>query len=138
MKPLFSAKAIQDTMDAFLEKTDDEIIATLYYMGEDFVTACKDSGNYHDRTGNLRSSIGCVVIKNGSIVEQISYGSNPEGVTKGDEFAEELKMKYPVGCFLVVYAGMHYAIYVETKGYSVISSFLPGSDGFAKLLSELL
>ena len=138
MKPLFAASMVKRVMDDFLKKTDAEIIATLYYIGEEFVNTCKISGNYTDRTGNLRSSIGCAVMKDGSIIKSISFGSNSEGVTKGDEFADEIKAQFPEGYYLVVYAGMHYAIYVETKGFSVISSFLPDSDGFVKLISDLL
>lgn len=142
MKTLFTKEMVKKTMDDFLEKTDEEIIATLYYIGEEFVNVCKLSGSYTDRTGNLRSSIGCAVMKDGEIIKMVSYGENPEGVKTGEEFMkEELKSMFPTGYYLVVYAGMHYAIYVETKGFSVISSFLPsqwGKEDFAKLISDLI
>ena len=133
---------VQEVMNRFLKMTDDEIIATLYYLGEEFVNICKISGNYMDRTGNLRSSIGCAVMKDGEIIKSIHYVSTHDDEGKGErsgvEFSEEIRSQFPQGYFLVVYAGMHYAIYVESiERYSVISSFLPDSDKFVEMLSDL-
>lgn len=138
MKAQFTKQEIKETMDKFVEQKDKEIIAELYYLGVEFVNSCKTSGSYKDRTGNLRSSIGCAVMKDGEIIKSIHEGSSCEGVSQGKDFSEELRSQFPKGYFLIVFAGMHYALYVENRGYSVLTSFLPGSDEFIGMLKELV
>jgi len=139
MKALFQSSAIGAVMKQFMLMSDEAIIATLYYLGEGFVNRCKLEGNYKDRTGNLRSSIGCVVLKNGEIVRSLHYGTNDEGENLGLDFADELAAQFSKGIHLIVYAGMHYALYVENmNSYSVLTSYLPGSAAFGTMLKDLL
>lgn len=85
--------------------------------------------NYIDWTANLRSSIGYVVVADGEIVQISSFeavqgekGNGEEGSQKGRQFAEELAGKYATGYALILVAGMHYAAYVQSKGYDVLNS----------------
>ena len=84
--------------------------------------------DFTDRTNNLRSSIGYVLYKDG---EKISSnfaaagsgkdGNGSEGVESGLKHAEQVASNYSNGFVLVLAAGMHYAAYVEAKGYDVLT-----------------
>ena len=84
---------------------------------------------YKDRTHLLRSSIGFVIYNHGEKVAE-SFGSTggekgSEGVEKGKRMAEEAAAQaaaqYPNDIVAVIVAAADYALYVESKGYDVIS-----------------
>lgn len=80
---------------------------------------------YKDRTHLLRSSIGFVIYNHGKKVAE-SFGSTggekgSEGVEKGKRMAEEAAAQYPNDIVAVIVAAADYALYVESKGYDVIS-----------------
>lgn len=85
-------------------------------VGERCITEARDNGSYTDRTGNLRSSVGYVVLLDG--VEQSQSNINKLNRKQFDI----IKAKYTKGLVLIVVAGMNYAAYVEAKGYNVLSS----------------
>lgn len=107
---------------------------------EAYLRACMDAVNharttdtYKDRTGNLRSSIGYVLYFNGQLVHenfQMSGvrmgGSNTEakgskGTKSGRDLAHEVALKHPTGFVAVIVAGMNYALFVEAKGFDVLT-----------------
>lgn len=80
---------------------------------------------YKDRTHLLRSSIGFVIYNHGEKVAE-SFDSTggekgSEGVEKGKRMAEEAAAQYPNDIVAVIVAAADYALYVESKGYDVIS-----------------
>jgi hypothetical protein len=84
-------------------------------------------GAYTDRTGNLRSSIGCSIYYNGRLVEQLT---DEQGTTQGQQNALAALSQYASahpdkvtshGYTLMLVAGMNYGRYVEAKGYNVLS-----------------
>lgn len=95
-------------------------------------TATAGSTNpYTDRTGNLRSSVGAVVVQDGKIVgrrgfEKVNHGV--DGDAEGRDYAESLAKNSPSGTVLIAVAGKKYASYVADKGYDVLDS--------AELLAE--
>ena len=110
------------------KRVDTITIRALENLGKDCVAEARDRAqeeSWFNQTGNLRSSIGYVVVAYGQIVkisgfETVLNGS--EGSKTGKELAESLAEKYSTGYALVVVAGMHYAEYVEAKGKSVLAS----------------
>lgn len=81
--------------------------------------------NYIDSTGNLRSSVGYGVYRDGQQVmvspfEQVKDGA--DGTIEGRKLLDKLATKFPSGYVLIVVAGMNYAYYVEARGYDVLSS----------------
>ena len=89
--------------------------------------------HYIDWTGNLRSSIGYVIVRGGNIVTQSGFKSakgGGEGAAEGKAYAEQLAAKFPHNIALVVVAGMNYAAYVSAKGYDELDT--------AELLAEKL
>ena len=123
--------AFDMAIDEFTEQAENAIINILMYVGESCITEARDNGSYMDQTGNLRSSIGYVVVNNGKIVgmkvgEQVKDGT--EGKGKAESYMTRLASEHSTGICLSVVAGMNYAVYVEGRGKNVLSS--------AELLAE--
>lgn len=101
-------------------------INALNYVGLECVKEARESGKYTDRTGNLRSSIGYVVLENGIPVKKGTFdkvlATATEAEGKSNELITRLAATYNTGLVLVVVAGMDYAAYVEAKGYNVLNS----------------
>lgn len=77
--------------------------------------------NYIDDTGNLRSSIGYLVLADGR-AEKEYFPGRGEGADKGKDLAAKVAAAHPSGFVLVVVAGMEYAKYVSDKGYDVLDT----------------
>ena len=61
----------------------------MMYLGEKFVNKARLEGNYKDRTGNLRSSIGYIILLNGKIVNQ-NFSGKTKGKPQGLEVNSEV------------------------------------------------
>lgn len=133
----------QASIDAMIRKSvaqaEKAIINQLKYIGERGYIAIRDySGKaYIDRTGNLRSSSGYVIFKDGKVLikgkfETVKGGE--KGAKEGEKFARSLAPKFPQGLVLVLVAGMQYAASVSSKGYNVLDS---GTLTSEKLVNEL-
>ena len=87
---------------------------------------------FNDDTGNLRSSIGFILMYDGQIVYQdfqlSSGGTDKEtGLNKGTEYAKKLGEEYHSGWAIITVAGMDYASWVEALGYDVITGSTIGA-----------
>lgn len=110
---------INAAIQAEIERANMLTIRALSLLGEMCVIEAKDrpqESSWYDQSGNLRSSIGYVIVRNGKIVAyseftQVKQGS--DGVKEGKELAKELAKKYTSGYALIVVAGMNYAELVE-------------------------
>lgn len=105
----------------------DRIVTILRYVGEMCVNEARQHGSYKDQTGNLRSSTGYVVVVNGQIQDEGGFEgvlqTAEDGPTEGKEFARQLASRVAdTDLALIVVAGMNYALYVQAKGYNVLSS----------------
>ena len=123
---------INRKLDEFVE----ECISNLQMVGEAVIAEARTSGSYTDRTGNLRSSVGYVIVKDGEIVNKGGFDSGKPGAEEGARYAESLAGQYPQGIVLIVVAGMDYAAYVSAKGYNVLESAELLSDKLIKQLFE--
>lgn len=146
LTPTFKVSDIMKDVRVKIENIDEFILNELNYVGLEFVRNARVKADFTDRTGNLRSSIGYMILKNGQIMsedfEDSAQGTDKStGKQKGFEFAF-LKAEVTTGFVLIVVAGMEYAVYVESKGYDVItgSSLLAENDlrqAFEKLEKSL-
>lgn len=112
----------------FKGSAEDKLVLACKYAGEKFVkdarSFSKAQGGFGDVTGNLRSSIGYFIVKNGQVVESLVYSGNSgtdrkKGVSAGKQLIESWPKK--PGIQLVGFAGMNYASFVESRGLNVIS-----------------
>ncbi len=115
------------TFRAFLAEVERQIIESLCRVGEEAVKLAKlipPERGFRDQTGNLRSSIGYVVVKDGKPVN-VSFGAvkgGHAGVNEGQRLALQVGSGITEGYALVVVAGMNYAVHVESKGRDVLTS----------------
>jgi len=126
--PRFNSKDTLKTLQKGYLTIERGILAVMQRTGEEFATDAKDNlkidpsfhqGDYKDQTGNLRSSIGYFVLKDGAIISQ-KFSGNQEGIIEAVSVLGEIPNKQ--GYQLVGVAGMVYASSVESKGYNVMSS----------------
>lgn len=126
MTPLFDQHSLERWFDHFQNRAEERILILLQGAGEKFIDVARRNGSYKDQTGNLRSSIGYVIAKDGKVVAENFTESDKgtdktTGKYKGRRLAEEVSLSYVGGYILVGVAGMEYAAAVEAKGYEVIS-----------------
>lgn len=133
----------QRDIDEYTRRVDRAIFRSLSAVGEQCINIArhKHPNDWTDQTGNLRSSIGYVVVLNGKVIsmsdfQQVSDGA--QGAQEGSAYARSLAVKHPVGWSLIVVAGMHYASYVAGKGRDVLDSAeLKARPLAEKLLNQL-
>lgn len=98
----------------------------------------KAQGSFGNRTFNLRSSIGYIMLMDGReiAIEFETVGPGDTGTAKGMEYARGLAGGYQDGLVLICVAGMEYAAAVESKGFDVITgSSLYIENDLAQLLA---
>lgn len=116
--PLFTKSDLNKWFKIFENDVHAKTYTLLQAAGEMFVKYARESGKYFDHTGNLRSSIGYVILENGSIESDnfkiVHAGTDgKEGVEKAKKLARQLANTYNTGMVLIGVAGMEYAVYVE-------------------------
>ena len=147
--------AIERYFESFRQKYEQAFIRTLKYVALRVVTTARRKGSYLDQTGNLRSSVGAVIVIDGKIrwstnfepakskSRSSSNGAPPKTATKnggydGRRFASELAKKYSSGVALIVVAGMDYAVHVANRGRDVLdSATLEAKDLVPTMLAKL-
>ncbi len=108
-----------------MERQRTVILRRLAAAGEQAVNAARTGHGYTDRTGNLTSSVGYVIVEDGTVVQESSFETvmdGAKGSSEGRAFAESLAARYPAGIVLIVVAGMNYAAYVSARGFNVLDS----------------
>ena len=145
LEPDFNEDDIQKMLDEFMGRVFKVTKNEMMQIGLEFVQDArlktKSQGGFDDDTGNLRSSIGFILMYDGEIVhedfELSTRGSEKhQGLETSRAKAMELGQENPKGWVIVTVAGMEYASWVEAKGYDVISGSTLGAE--AKLQKALL
>ena len=133
--PQFNSNDIERILREKIEKYYQKVIRILRIVGEKCINEAREYGSYQDQTGNLRSSIGYIVLKDGKPIEKGGFAPTERGTDggksgqkEGEAFINKVTSQYPKGFVLVVIAGMKYASYVEDRNYNVLTS--------AELLAE--
>lgn len=123
------------------ERANRAIIRTFQYIAERLVSEARLNGNYTDQTGNLRSSIGAIILQDGKVVkssgfEVVKGGSS--GAKEGKSFAQSIGARYPSGIALVVVAGKDYAAHVVARGLDVLNSAILEAETLVPRMMEQL
>jgi len=129
--PAFSQGDINRKVNRFVVSIEQRIIWALAQAGEQFVNDARSTQTYQDQTGNLRSSIGYIIARDGVIIQENIEGK-PEGRAHAKEIAEEVLKENTRGFVLIGVAGMEYAAAVESKGYDVITGSIPAAKALLK------
>nr|DAW70443.1 MAG TPA: hypothetical protein [Caudoviricetes sp.] len=129
---------IDSYIEAMMKRKIDALIYNLKYVGERCLNAARDSNAYRDQTGNLRSSVGYVIVRDGEIIHQSDFEivkKGNKGSKSGIRYAKEIVRQFPEGIVLIIVAGMNYATHVAATGRDVIDSAELLAD---RLVPELL
>ena len=129
--PGFRQGDIDGRINRFTVSIEQRIIWTLAMVGENFVNDARTIRTYKDQTGNLRSSIGYIIARDGNIIQENIQGKS-EGRAQAKETANEVLRENNKGFVLIVVAGMEYAAAVESKGYDVITGSVPAAKALLK------
>lgn len=113
-------RKLREGLQAKMKDIAELIIKQLSYIGEECIRIARENGSYNDITGNLRSSIGYVILYDGKPVQQGASkqysgekGNGEQGAPAAEALLKKLQAKFPWGIVLIVCAGMNYAAYVE-------------------------
>lgn len=140
-------KKLRDKLELGRGKLIDLLVKNMCYIGETCIKIARETGDYNDITGNLRSSIGYIVLSNGTVKQygapvqkSGNAGDGSAGVAAGNELLTKLKAEYPYGVVLILCAGMEYAAFVENvRGKHVlIDAELEAQRLIDKLLGKML
>lgn len=129
IKGKFNINAIFKDLEARLRPLIIEAVTEAFEMAcLEVVEQAKSLDTYQDQTNQLRSSIGYQIYNQGVLVTEYFQASgkgdgsgSAQGVARGKTVAAEAARQYPDDVVGVIVAGAHYALYVESKGYDVIS-----------------
>lgn len=154
---MFGGNDIKSGLTQFFNNVESAAVDVFIQAGEEFVNQSRQSGEYTDRTGNLRSSIGYIVVHNGEIVtenfQQASQGTDKEtGIADGRRYAESLIDSGYMGIALICVAGMNYAAALESGNRKTVNgryytvsprdvisgTALKMNDRITQLLTELI
>ncbi|HRQ17705.1 MAG TPA: hypothetical protein PL085_11555 [Agriterribacter sp.] len=119
-KPKFKANDIRAFVLKKIEVVENIVFDQLQQVGEQFVADARSLNTYKDRTSNLRGSIGYIIVKDGKEVFG-NFDGTQEGQSTAKKLIRSVRASYPKGYALIVVAGMNYGLYVESKGYDVLT-----------------
>lgn len=144
LKANFTIKDVRNFVQTKIANYEKAVINAYQFAGEEFVKAARiktaAEGGFNDVTGNLRSSIGYIIIKNGKQLsenfQEADNGSDrATGTVTGLRYALEVAEGFRKGIVLILVAGMDYAAAVEAKNKDVITG---SAEAIENRLKQLL
>ncbi|MDR0385393.1 MAG: hypothetical protein LBH60_04890 [Prevotellaceae bacterium] len=132
IKQITPMQAVHNYLQEQLDRREKVLLDIMFYTGEAGLMVARVNGSYTDRTGNLRSSTGYVVVKDGRVVSISDFtqvppkeshpGDKYNGAEEGKKFAQKIISEFPAGIALIEVAGMNYSGCVSAKGFDVLDS----------------
>lgn len=141
--PLWTDSDVNSFYSYFTDRAEDKIFQMLSAAGERYIEVARKTGSYKDHTGNLRSSVGYMIFRDGKRVadnfEKSQNGTDRQtGVTKARRLAKKIALEVDTGWVLILTAGMEYAARVEALGYDVATSGTIQSEEYLRETSKNL
>ena len=127
IEPNFNVNEVMAKLGRLAEVVPQAIAEAFRMTLTEIAAEARELNTYQDQTSNLRSSIGYGIYIDGQpfTEEYRNAGSGTtdgsEGQQRARETVEEVAAKYPEGIVGVIVAGEYYALYVESKGYDVLT-----------------
>lgn len=108
----------------FRKEVMDEAMRDLAFIAQGAYETAISSASFAEQTGALKSSIGWAVCRDGAIVHSGGFESHGSAGSEGTDAGKSLLKSMPKerGISVILVAGMHYASYVESKGFDVNTS----------------
>ncbi|MDR1652243.1 MAG: hypothetical protein LBS01_01075 [Prevotellaceae bacterium] len=113
--------------EALRKEIDIRVTRAFQMACKEAVTFAKQNHEYTQQTGALNSSTGFQLYKDGTLIDdyfEIGGGDGTghgDGINAGKKVAAERALQLGAHICAVIVAGMPYAIYVESKGYDVLT-----------------
>lgn len=123
--------------DGMAENIEKYIIDFLIAVGERCCEVARATKTYTDKTGRLTASIGYGVYNHSQLVKQGGFGGG-EGEDEGTSTLRRVASEITQNPTLIVVAGMHYAPYVERRGYAVLDGARIRVEDIAKSIIKNL
>jgi len=117
-KPLNKVTIAQLVKD-IQKKIETDTNGALHYIGQEIVNDARETRGYEVRTGNLLNSVNYAVITD-NVEAVLDTRGHSEAEAKSSEFVASLQPESGKKK-LIIFAGMEYGVFVEAKGYDVIS-----------------
>lgn len=120
MKTGITVEGLDELLDYVDECYDDwldSIVDEFKSLGLKAYDISRGKWEARSKTGNLCSSFGFCVVKNGEIVHMGGFDvvkTGTQGSSEGQQFAKELASQFPDDLVLIIVAGVDYAMYVES------------------------
>ncbi|MCM1075947.1 MAG: hypothetical protein NC411_01140 [Bacteroides sp.] len=115
-----NTKKLYEKLHMKREQVIKNLVTNFCFIGEQCVKIARETGDYNDITGNLRSSIGYIVLNDGEVKKMSKTkrykgkkGDGSAGVKEGQDLLKQLQAKFTWGVVLIICAGMNYAAFVE-------------------------
>lgn len=144
LTPMWSDKDVERWFNYYVDRAEERMYKLMQRAGEEFVKIAREKGKYADHTGNLRSSVGYVIVANGRVLSE-NFELSDEGTDKvtGKQRAKrltgELATLYNKGFVLIGVAGMKYAVIVEAmENKDVISLAASHTEDWIRKQSKTL
>lgn len=141
---MWSDKEVERWFNYHVDRAEEKMFVLMQRAGEEFVKIARGKGKYTDHTGNLRSSIGYVIVANGRVLSE-NFELSDKGTDKvtGKQRAKrltgELATLYNKGFVLIGVAGMKYAVIVEAmENKDVISLAASHTEDWIRKQSKTL
>ena len=139
IKPSYSKKEFENQLKRSKDNFIQDIANCFFELGKRAVDVAVSDGNYVNRTGVLRSSIGCAVVINGLIVKEYGFKNIGPNALQGQRLGKKLLESLSRTNIrsnqikLIIVAGADYASFVEdtsnfvvlSQGISFVESNLP-------------
>lgn len=110
---------VKERLDAYGQTLANAIPEALASVGQWYCDQARDTKTYTDRTGHLSASIGYGVTHNGQLVATGGFLGG-EGEEQGMATLRRALADAPQdNPSLIIVAGMHYALYVNRKGFAI-------------------
>lgn len=143
----FNAKIFTDNILKIIEDVSNEaLVLSLREIGKLGVSNAKMTGNYKNQTGNLRNSIFAVILNNENEIIYLDrnlkrltpdrYNTKPETIMNEalQQVLDDLKTQK--GYKLAVCAGYWYGVFVELKGFTVLTQSVPNAQTIQNIFQK--
>jgi len=127
IEPKFDVNEIMAKLGRLAEIVPQAVAEAFQLTLVEIAAEARELNTYQDQTSNLRSSIGYGIYIDGEpFAEEYmaagnGTGDGSHGQARARETVEEVAKQYPDGIVGVIVAGEGYALYVESKGYDVLT-----------------
>lgn len=113
IKQVTPQSEIDNFIESKIKQMRDVILHNLKYVAEEVLNTARTNGNYEDQTGNLRHSVGYIIVENGATVlasadGEIKSGAGANGVKKRNSYPHIQSKQFLLCTFALIVQRISY------------------------------